>query len=59
MKIDLSNVGAVCYDCAKAHGFLPKDKSVGVWMDECSICKERKLCTDLWHDWNQSKKEVR
>lgn len=28
-RIDLSKVGAVCADCAKAHGFTPKNKAVG------------------------------
>lgn len=53
MGMDYSEVGAVCSDCAKAAGFTPKDKAVGVWMDECGICHERKPCTDLWHDWKK------
>lgn len=53
MKTDYSNIGTVCRDCAKAAGFTPKDKAVGVWMDECEICHKRKLCTNLWHDWKE------
>lgn len=51
MDTDYSEVGAVCRDCAKAAGFTPKEKAVGVWMDECGICHEQKPCTNLWHDW--------
>jgi hypothetical protein len=46
-----ANVGAVCRDCAKKAGFTPKRKIVGVWMDECGICHEKKPCTSLHHDW--------
>lgn len=54
--IDLSNIHAVCDDCARTLGFTPKDKIVGVWMDECEVCHLQKPCTDLHHDWKQSKK---
>jgi hypothetical protein len=54
---DYSNIGAVCFDCAKAAGFTPKDKAVGVWIGECGICHKQKPCTHLWHDWNPPKKE--
>ena len=53
---DYSNVGAVCYDCAKSAGYTPKDKAVGVWTDECGICHQMKPCTNLTHDWNPPKK---
>lgn len=53
--IDYTNVGAVCFDCAKSAGFTPKRKVAGVWMDKCGICHERKPCTDLWHDWIKEK----
>lgn len=49
--IDLSNIHAVCYNCAKLLGFEQKDKVVGAWTDECGVCHQYKLCTDLWHDW--------
>ena len=55
--INLSNIHAVCGDCARTLGFTPKDKVVGVWMDECVVCHQHKACTDLWHDWKQVKKE--
>ena len=48
---DYTNIGAVCFDCAKAAGFTPKNKEVGVWTDECGICNQHKPCTSLWHDW--------
>ena len=50
---DYSNVHAVCRECATAAGFVPKNKVVGVWMDECGICHEQKPCTDLHHDWRK------
>ena len=52
---DYSHVGPVCDDCAIKAGFWPKNKVVGVWMDECGICHERKPCTDLHHDWRRQK----
>ena len=54
---DYSNVHAVCRECAIAAGFTPEDKVVGVWMDECGICHERKPCTSLHHDWHPPKKK--
>ena len=51
--IDYSAVQAVCFDCAKAAGFVPKEKVVGVWIDECDVCHERKPCTNLHHDWKR------
>lgn len=49
--IDYSNIGAVCFDCAMAAGFTPKNKAAGVWVSACGICHQQKPCTDLWHDW--------
>lgn len=49
--MDYSNVGAVCFDCAKEAGFTQKQKAVGVWTDECGICHQHKPCTSLLHDW--------
>lgn len=48
---DYADIGAVCFDCAKAAGFSQKKKSVIVRNDECGICHARKPCTDLHHDW--------
>lgn len=45
------NIGAICFNCAKELGFRAKDKAVGVWVDECSVCHETKPCTDAHHDW--------
>lgn len=50
-RINLNDVSVVCYDCAKAAGCKPKPKIVGIWNDTCDICKKRKPCMDLWHDW--------
>ena len=52
---DYSTIHAVCRECATSAGFVPKDKVVGVWLDECGICHERKPCTDLHHDWRLKK----
>ena len=49
--IDYTNIGAVCSDCARKAGFVPKKKTVGMWVGECDICHKEKPCTDLWHDW--------
>jgi len=49
----LENIGAICDECAKKHGFVMKEKMVGVWMGECGICRKWKPCTDLWHDWRR------
>jgi hypothetical protein len=54
---DYSNIVAVCDDCAIAAGFTPKDKVVGVWMDECGICHKQKPCTDIHHDWENPKRK--
>lgn len=53
MSEDYENIGSVCHQCAEAAGFVPKDKVVGVWTDECEICHKRKLCTNLHHDWKR------
>ena len=53
---DLSHIGAVCRDCATKAGFAPKNKVVGVWINECGICHEKKPCTHLCHDWIPKKK---
>lgn len=55
--IDYSKIGSVCFDCAKKAGFTMKKKAVGVLDGECEICKEKKPCTHLWHDWDPPKKE--
>ena len=52
---DYSTINAVCRECATAAGYVPKDKVVGVWMDTCGICHERKPCTNLHHDWRRKK----
>ena len=48
---DYSNVGAVCFDCAKKAGFKFNKVAASVWVGECGICHDRKTCTNLWHDW--------
>lgn len=48
---DYTNIGAVCFDCARKAGFSQKKESVIVRNDECGICHARKPCTDLHHDW--------
>lgn len=53
-KINLSNIGAVCFDCARKSGFTLKEGAVGVWTDECGICHEQKPCTNLHHDWRKA-----
>ena len=55
--IDYTNIGAVCSDCAKKAGFVPKKKIFGMWVGECDICHKEKPCTDLWHDWVLTKKK--
>ena len=50
---DYSSVGSVCRDCAIKAGYKPKGKVVGVWMDKCGVCHQRKPCTDLHHDWRK------
>lgn len=54
---DYTNIGAVCFDCARNAGFSQKKKSVIVRNDEYGICHERKPCTDLHHDWMPPKTE--
>lgn len=56
-KIDLTKVSTVCSECAKAAGCKPKNGAFGVWLGTCGICKERKICMDLWHEWIVPKKE--
>ena len=57
--IDYSNIGAVCFDCARKAGLVQKKKKiVGAWIGECDICHKQKPCTDLWNDWNPPKKET-
>ena len=53
---DYTDIGAVCSDCARKAGFVPKKKTVGMWIGECDICHKEKPCTDLWHDWMLTKK---
>ena len=45
------DIGSVCSKCAYSIGFVPIDKAVGTWMDDCELCHEFKPCTSLWHDW--------
>lgn len=51
--IDYSNIGAVCFDCARKAGLVQKHKICGAWIGECEICHKQKPCTELWHDWKQ------
>ena len=55
--IGYANIGAVCSDCARKAGFVPKKKTVGMWVGECDICHKERPCTDLWHDWVLTKKK--
>lgn len=57
--MDYSNVRAVCFDCARKAGFVQKKKAVIAFEDECDICKARRPCTDLHHDWIPPKKKTR
>lgn len=43
----------VCVKCAKALGYVMKDKVVGVWIGECEFCGKRKPLTSLCHDWRK------
>lgn len=52
---DYSNVGAVCFDCARKAGFKFNKTAASVWTGKCEICHEQKPCTNLWHDWNPPK----
>lgn len=45
--------GAICFDCATKLHFKPVPHDVGVWMDDCVVCKEHKACTDASHDYRQ------
>lgn len=49
----LLDIRTICFDCAKAHGFVMKNKAVGVWTAECEVCHEMKPCTNLHHDWRK------
>ena len=51
MKAEEFAVRTVCHDCAYKAGYVPKDKEVGVWIDTCDVCHQKKPCTDLVHDW--------
>ena len=44
-------MSAICFDCAARLGYRPKDKTVGVWVEECSVCGEKKPVTDSVHDY--------
>lgn len=57
--MDYSNVRAACFDCARKSGFLQKKKAVIAFEDECDICKARRPCTDLHHDWIPTKNKAR
>ena len=57
--MDYSNVRAVCFDCARKAGFMQKKKAVIAFEEECDICKARRPCTDLHHDWIPPKKKAR
>lgn len=52
----IEEVQTVCSDCAEKLGFTPKDKVVGVWMDNCDNCMQYRPCTNLWHDWERNRK---
>lgn len=51
--IELAGVSAICDDCARALGFVRKDKVVGMWTDKCEVCHKEMPCSDLWHDWHR------
>lgn len=55
----IPHLGAICRECALAAGFVPKNKTVGVWPDVCGICHQYRPCTDLWHDWNPPKAKAK
>lgn len=55
--IELACVNAICDDCARALGFVQKDKISGMWMGECEVCHKEMPCSDLWHDWHRPKGE--
>ena len=47
------DINTICDECARDLGFIPKDKVVGVWMDNCDNCMQYRPCTNLWHDWRR------
>ena len=51
VNFSTDQIQTICFDCAKALGYTPKDKTVGVWIDTCDKCKQLKPCTNLHHDW--------
>lgn len=57
--MDYSNVRAVCFNCARKAGFVQIKKAVIAFEDDCDICKARRPCTDLHHDWIPPEKESR
>lgn len=38
-KVKDEDIGQICGDCAKARGWKPKDKQVGMWMGVCDSCE--------------------
>ena len=54
---DYSNIGAICFDCAKAAGFTQKNKIVGVWVGECDFCGKVAALTSLAHDWEKKEED--
>jgi hypothetical protein len=57
MKTDYSNIGSVCFDCAKKAGFKFNKVAASVWTGECGICHKQKPCTNLHRDWIKTKKK--
>lgn len=55
----LEDINTICDECARELGFIPKDKAVGVWMDNCDNCLKYRPCTNLWHDWRKENKNER
>ena len=41
----------ICSDCADKKGLIPKDKVVGVWVQECPYCKQQKTVCSESHDY--------
>lgn len=50
---DNEHKDSVCADCATRMGFEPDDKHVGIWVDRCDFCGERKPLTSLSNDWHK------
>ena len=49
--LDLSKIGSVCSECAKAHGAVwPEGHVCGWWYLACDVCGETKHCTAP-RDW--------